>query len=293
MFTTQDAWDRGYAEGRRYRPLTDPERSLLADVLPAAEGRALDVGCGTGELAAHLASAGCTVDAADWSETALTEARTRHGDTARWLRLDIEEDDAASLNGDGYDLITLRFVAPFLSSRDRTLDALGRRLRAGGALVLITPLAANTPPERRGTALEGAELDHLQNRWTAAERHDVDGLVFLVLHGPRQNEAAPHVAAQRTPSKAHNGEPDSRRQHHFHPVRRLPPDQPGRVSSRPRSARPPLPHAAVGVGAILHCEQGLLLGRHRRGTLELPGGTVEAGESFEAAVVRELGEETG
>ncbi|MFE0722599.1 NUDIX domain-containing protein [Streptomyces rochei] len=36
------------------------------------------------------------------------------------------------------------------------------------------------------------------------------------------------------------------------------------------------------------------MGRHRRGTLELPGGSVEAaGESFEEAVVRELAEETG
>ncbi|MFE4756013.1 NUDIX domain-containing protein [Streptomyces mirabilis] len=75
-------------------------------------------------------------------------------------------------------------------------------------------------------------------------------------------------------------------------ARRLP-DWPARVSSRPRSAKPPLARAAVGVGAILLSEQGLLLGRHRRGTLELPGGTVEAGEFFEAAVVRELREETG
>lgn len=49
----------------------------------------------------------------------------------------------------------------------------------------------------------------------------------------------------------------------------------------------------MGVGAVLLSEQGLLLGRHSRGTLELPGGTVEAEESFRAAVVRELREETG
>ncbi|MGI5397605.1 nucleotide triphosphate diphosphatase NUDT15 [Streptomyces sp. CA-251251] len=76
-------------------------------------------------------------------------------------------------------------------------------------------------------------------------------------------------------------------------ARRLP-DRPERVFSRPRSTRAPAAHAAVGVGAILLSEQGVLLGRHRRGTLELPGGSVEtAGESFEEAVVRELAEETG
>ncbi|WP_255310903.1 nucleotide triphosphate diphosphatase NUDT15, partial [Streptomyces viridosporus] len=71
------------------------------------------------------------------------------------------------------------------------------------------------------------------------------------------------------------------------------PDRPARVSSRPRSTRAPAAHAAVGVGAILLSEQGILLGQHRRGTLELPGGSVEAGESFEDAVIRELAEETG
>nr|WP_303715457.1 NUDIX hydrolase [Kutzneria buriramensis]WKX16038.1 NUDIX hydrolase [Kutzneria buriramensis] len=66
-----------------------------------------------------------------------------------------------------------------------------------------------------------------------------------------------------------------------------------RVSSRPRTPRPPVAHATLGVGAILHGPRGLLLGRHRRGTWELPGGTVEPGESLQETAVRELAEETG
>ncbi|MFF3091593.1 NUDIX domain-containing protein [Streptomyces nojiriensis] len=42
---------------------------------------------------------------------------------------------------------------------------------------------------------------------------------------------------------------------------------------------------------IIHGPDGVLLGHHRRGTFELPGGSVEPGESFAEAAVRELNEE--
>ncbi|MFG3136577.1 methyltransferase domain-containing protein [Streptomyces sp. NPDC048211] len=191
MFTTQPQWERGYADGRRYRPLRDDERSLLATHVPApAHGRALDVGCGTGELAAHLHSIGYCVDAVDWSETALTEAAARNGEDVHWLRGDIESTDPAPHSANGYDLITLRFVYPFLNTRDQTLVSLGRRLRPGGSLVLITPLAADTPTERRGIALDEDELDHLQAGWSAALRHDTEGVSFVVLRGPRHDRTA-------------------------------------------------------------------------------------------------------
>ncbi|MFE7168156.1 NUDIX domain-containing protein [Streptomyces sp. NPDC057616] len=68
----------------------------------------------------------------------------------------------------------------------------------------------------------------------------------------------------------------------------------GRITTRPRTTRPPTPQAAVGVGVIVVRDGRLLLGRHRLGTYELPGGTVEPYDgSFEATVVRELAEETG
>ncbi|MEU0061371.1 methyltransferase [Streptomyces sp. NPDC006334] len=145
------------------------------------------MGCGVGELAAHLAGLGYAVDAVDWSETALAEARAHHGDVARWVRLDVEGDDWEPLHPDGYDLITLRFVAAFLTTRDHTLHALGRRLRPGGVLVVITPLAADTPAERRGIALDENELAALNSGWRSTERHDTEGSAFLVLRGPHRN----------------------------------------------------------------------------------------------------------
>ncbi|MFF3914384.1 methyltransferase [Streptomyces sp. NPDC001852] len=220
MFTTQAEWNTGYAAGHRYRRLGDHERSLLATHVPApVDGRALDIGCGVGDLAAHLSSLGHRVDAVDWSDNALAEAAAQHGKAARWLRLDIEGDDWTPLHADGYDVITLRFVYPFLKHRDRTMQALGRRLRAGGAVVVIAPLAADTPAERRGIALDENELARLQAGWSAVERHDTEGLAFVVLRGPHPVEATPssESSADRTRHALtdRQGAPPPLRQHHF------------------------------------------------------------------------------
>ncbi|MFE6686846.1 NUDIX hydrolase [Streptomyces sp. NPDC057743] len=68
----------------------------------------------------------------------------------------------------------------------------------------------------------------------------------------------------------------------------------GAVTSRQRGDQPPQAQAVFGVGVIvLDADGRVLLGRHRAGTWELPGGKVDPGEGVRSAAARELREETG
>ncbi|MFF4579952.1 class I SAM-dependent methyltransferase [Streptomyces sp. NPDC001389] len=200
-YVARDQWEQHYADGKGFRQLGGRERELLTEHAPAPDGggRALEVGCGTGELAVCLADLGYAVDACDFAGSAVARAREEHADIAgvRWLQLDIEHDDPAPLHAEGYDLIVMRLVYPFLRDRGRIVHGLGERLRDGGALVVITPLAQNTPEERRGIALDEDEIALACAGWETAQRLDADGLVFLVLRGPCHTDTDTRAVEKR------------------------------------------------------------------------------------------------
>lgn len=255
-YTARAEWEKHFSDGKNFREVGERERELLAEHTPAPDGggRALDVGCGTGELAASLTSLGYTVDACDFADSALARAREKYADVegVRWLHLDIERDDPAPLHEEGYDLITLRLMYPFVQDRGRVLHRLGERLRGGGALVVTIPVAETTPEERRGIALDEDEIAVLAAGWEKVERLDADGLAVLVLRGPCH------------------------------------------ADTRAVEKRPTTAHALTGALAVVTDDAGrVLLGRSRRGMLELPGGKTCGPEDFAAAAVRELAEETG
>ncbi|MEU5159644.1 methyltransferase, FxLD system [Streptomyces sp. NPDC020875] len=256
MYETPDEWDAHYREGRGFRPLGERERALLTEHVPApdGDGRALDVGSGTGELAAHLATSGYRVDAVDYTASAHDRARSEHpgSDRIRRILLDVEHGDPDCLDPGGYDLITLRLVYPFLTCRTGVVRGLGQRLRPGGALVVITPTAADVPRDRRDIALDEAEIALLAGDWETAERLDADGLTLLILRGHRP--PATRAVEKGTPAG----------------------------------------HALIGALAVVTDDAGrVLLGRSAQGMLELPGGKSAGAEDLAAAAVRELEEETG
>ncbi|MFI1497248.1 bifunctional class I SAM-dependent methyltransferase/NUDIX hydrolase [Streptomyces platensis] len=252
---TQESWDAHYGEGRSFRPLDEAEVTLLRELVPAPPGggHALDVGCGRGELARHLAAAGYTVDALDHAASALSiaEQSPPASGTVRFVPCDIERDALDGLHS-SYDLIALRLSYAFIGDRTRVMRRLRERLGPGGAVVVITPVAAAVPADRRGVALDEEEIALLSAGWHTAERHDAAGLAFLVLRDPASDP----------------------------------------VTYRGKGRPSPHALTGAGV-VVTDEAGHVLLGRSRRGTWELPGGKNDGGESFAEAAVRELEEETG
>ncbi|MEU8653717.1 NUDIX domain-containing protein [Streptomyces sp. NPDC048737] len=257
---------------------TGPGDAVLGDLRGL---RVLDLGCGPGRHAAHLSrTRHAVVDAVDLSPTQIERARARYGDLPG-LRL-VQADAVGHLRASApYDVIYSLSAVHFIDPH-RLLPALAAALRPGGRLyftVLHTNSAGEGPSSQATSRPEilrlagGGELSG--QMWVLTTQLWTD---LLAQHGLRTEE----VTVLDAPEEGNQAS------YRLFQVRR-----PARISSRPRTARPPVAHAAAGVGAVLVGADGLLLGRHRRGTLELPGGTVEPGESLQETVVRELAEESG
>ncbi|MFI5825375.1 bifunctional class I SAM-dependent methyltransferase/NUDIX hydrolase [Streptomyces rishiriensis] len=266
-----DRWDWGIRE-------TDPGINALGEV---AGLRVLDLGSGLGRHAANLADLGAKVTAVDASPAQHQRALTHYPDHPG-LHLVCADAVDHLRAADPYDLIYSVASVPYLDP-NRLLPALANGLKPGGRLV-FSALHTNSDgagpsnevtPRPEILRLPGTTQDHPVNMWVLSVQLWED---LLVQHGLTLES----VTAIDSPTA------DDAVSYRLYTARR-----PERVPSRPRTNTPPPPNTALGVGVIVHGPDGVLLGRHRRRTWELAGGTVEPGETFAEAAVRELREEAG
>ncbi|UED87047.1 class I SAM-dependent methyltransferase [Streptomyces profundus] len=139
-----DWWDAFYADRSRPVPFfVDKPDEHLVDALDRGlivPERALDLGCGPGRNALHLAARGCAVDAVDLSPAAIAWARERaaaHGAEVRFHTGDAFALTTAELTGP-YDLVHDSGCFHHLPPHRRVsyLSLLDRVLAPGGHLVL-------------------------------------------------------------------------------------------------------------------------------------------------------------
>lgn len=109
---------------------------LLASERP---GRLLDVGCAAGELAAHLATLGWTVEGVEREPELARAAR------ARGVRVHVADVEAGPLPfaAAAFDAVIAGEVIEHLIDTDHLLAELARVTRPGGAAVVTTPNLAS------------------------------------------------------------------------------------------------------------------------------------------------------
>lgn len=118
------------------------KRRLVKLANPHAPDRALDVCCGTGDIAFALAAGGATTTTGfDFSENMLAVARRRQAELHEaWAKgIQFMQGDALALPFDDavFDLVTISYGLRNLSDFDRGLRELTRVLAPGGRLLVL------------------------------------------------------------------------------------------------------------------------------------------------------------
>lgn len=228
-----------------------------------------------------MAALGATVTAVDSSPTQHRRAAARYPD-APGLRLVCADALAHLSDADSYDLIYSVSGVPFTDPR-RLLPALANALRPGGRLV-FSALHTNS----HGAAPSASVVARPEVLRLPGTTEELPGHMWVLAPQLWEDLLVGHGLILDSVTAIDAPQPDNALSYRLYMARR-----PERVPSRPRTAAPPPPNTALGVGVIVHGPDGVLLGRHRLGTYELAGGSVEPGETFAEAAVRELAEEAG
>jgi SAM-dependent methyltransferase len=133
-----EAWADDYDDfyGEQLRADTDTAVTFLAGI--AREGRALELGVGTGRIAIPLAERGVEVHGIDASEPMLERLRDKPG--SEHVHIAVGDFADVAVGGDPFDLVYVVantiFVLTDQDTQVRCLANVARRLAPGGAFVI-------------------------------------------------------------------------------------------------------------------------------------------------------------
>lgn len=131
-------WEERYASSERVWS-GRPNPVLAATAAELTPGRALDLGCGEGGDAVHLAANGWTVTAVDVSATALARTRAHAEAAGVAAAISTERHDLTDYVPEGeYDLVSAQFLqTPIAFPRPLALRRAADALAVGGLLLVV------------------------------------------------------------------------------------------------------------------------------------------------------------
>lgn len=137
----------GAYDGNHPEIFNDVEQLRLADAVARAIAavagnvsssgvRALDVGCGTGNLSRHLLDAGAEVTGADLSSTLLSEASRRFAPAGRFEAMQLNGRDLRPLPDRSFDVVAVYSVLHHIPDYLAMVREMVRVTRPGGIVVI-------------------------------------------------------------------------------------------------------------------------------------------------------------
>jgi ubiquinone/menaquinone biosynthesis C-methylase UbiE len=135
-------WRSKYHPHGKLHSRVEQFTARLAELCPAP-ARILDLGCGTGEIAAAISQRGYSVTACDFAEEMMAVARSHHARTpVDWVGLQPDW-KALPFADSSFDGIVASSVFEYLDDVPRVAAELSRVLRPEGVLLLTVPNPCN------------------------------------------------------------------------------------------------------------------------------------------------------
>ncbi|WP_395737244.1 methyltransferase domain-containing protein [Prosthecobacter sp.] len=174
VFADRATWRDPYAGSDYYDPAHQPEQSYPLRITATerdrigtvrrflTNGRLLDFGGGIGKTALAAHAAGFSAVVLEDSHKAVVEGRAHHPEI-EWLE---GREMPHSIADGSLDVVTMFHVLEHLPEPGEVLRQIGRKLRAGGLLVIEVPNWGSHVRRLRGLRWEFV-LDHHLNHFTA------------------------------------------------------------------------------------------------------------------------------